>query len=264
MSTTATTSSRVPRGPPAPLKLDGAQRRVTFYESPVAAPVMPVMPDVFVFSPDGESSFCAFSSEQAQGDVALVESPLPSPSAPDFAELDRALDFLSKGAEDLSPRRRRVQRRSPGVQDDVLTWLHDVGSQESQSDQPAEEVVKTRPVPESPSSDSSTPRATSPTFAAPGRGLRNKASLVFKRAFATGKVLPADGETALHAAIPRASTSTWDLVLPPTPPANIDAFNAWETRRPRSRLFSSLFFTSSSQGEKPKTSKPSIFKRPKK
>jgi len=91
------------------------------------------MPDVFVISPDGEGSFCAFDSGVRRAptspllrppEAADDTSPV-SPSAPNFAELDKALRFLEeRPGSSLS---RRLQ------QDAVNDSARDIGDAQSDS-----------------------------------------------------------------------------------------------------------------------------------
>lgn len=285
MSTTAsTTPGGAPRRRPSRLVL---AEEVSPTETLAAAQwaVPPVMPDVFVVAPDGESSFCAFSADQSGAGHALEqfldddELP-PSPSAPDFAELDRALDFLQKGAEELSPRRRRAARRSATPPEDVLSWLHRLDD-EAAADAPEEpeDLVKSRapPRPETPPTPTPAPEeaeAPRPSTPSPSRGLRNKASLVFTRVFAAaaGAKAPPPAEAVApatqSAAHPIASTAD---VAQPEQPQKQQPAEPPKPRRAKSRLFFNKLFSSSQNGapaapagDKSKPSKSSFLRRSKK
>ncbi|EJD53370.1 hypothetical protein AURDEDRAFT_180884 [Auricularia subglabra TFB-10046 SS5] len=280
MSTTATTTPRAaPRRRPSRLVL---AEEVSPTETLAAAQwaVPPVMPDVFVVAPDGESSFCAFSADQSGAGHALEcfleddELP-PSPSAPDFDELDRALDFLQRGAEELSPRRRRAARRRETPPEDVLSWLHRVDD-EAAPDAPEEpeDLVKSRaPRPETPPAPEEV-EAPRPSTPSPAKGLRNKASLVFTRVFAAAAAkAPPPAEAVApatqSAALPIASTAE------PTQPEQPQKQHPAEPPKPRrakSRLFFNKLFSSSQNGapaapagdNKSKPSKSSFLRRSKK
>lgn len=221
----AATSSRIPRrvrsAQPLCVDIELAERRSSVRCMSLVAPVMP---SVFIVSPDGESSFCAFASDAPRSPTQSISgSALPSPSAPDFSELDKNLDFLERSADEVaSTRRSRQARRGVQVKEKIDTWLQHVDSdneipaghvqdaQEEQEPNVAElelRRVSSRAVPDS-QSQSPAPRSQH------SRSLRHKASLAFKRAFSStsnGSSTSAQVDKPLP---PRPSTPTASQSLP--------------------------------------------------
>ncbi|KAH7107458.1 hypothetical protein BKA62DRAFT_683443 [Auriculariales sp. MPI-PUGE-AT-0066] len=221
----------------------------------------PVVPDVFVVAPDGQTAFCAFKSNYPHPVSArFVEDDLqlPSPSAPDFGELDKNLEFLAQGTNEASSRRR--SRESPSEQhasEGIVSWLYKVDAQEPTDDVPDHHDHKQSPT----QSEITLPelqlcrvnsRAVVQAEAGPQatvpKSLRSKASLVFKRAFTTS-AMPSPTERSF----PRASstpptshslpttfkhpTSPSDESYPSRPVTPTPSSPPEQTRNTKSRLF---------------------------